>query len=245
MVCIFGSCRVFYGQKYNGPYRPFSFTHSSKVVLQLLKWKDKPVDELKNIYCNELFLLSDKITTEDDFIEIIGRIKNYVDKSNLIIIEICSMKEVIFKDIYLLHNRVNKSILKRQYYIKYPNEKNKDMFKNVRFIKQNNPEILGDLERIYKILKNKKILFLPHFTAKIDNKTNKYIEERIMSKKILKEFCSNKDNCILFDHLDYVEDNAETFYLHIDGHLDSCHMSWETRDFITLKLHELVNKFKN
>ena len=67
MVCIFGSCRVFYGPRKNGPYRPFSFTHSSKVVLQLLQWKDKSNEELKALYMNELFLLADDIKNIDDF----------------------------------------------------------------------------------------------------------------------------------------------------------------------------------
>ena len=78
MVCIFGSCRVFYGPRKNGPYRPFSFTHSTKVVLQLLKWKDKNKDQLTKIYRNELFLLADDIKNIDDFLSIMETVQNYV-----------------------------------------------------------------------------------------------------------------------------------------------------------------------
>ena len=120
MVCIFGSCRVYYGPRKNGPYRPFSFTHSTKVVLQLLKWKDKNERQLKKIYKNELFLLADDIKKLSDFLSIMKNVKDYVDRSKLIIIEICSVKEVFYKDVFLLDNRCSKSIIEKEYMLEFP-----------------------------------------------------------------------------------------------------------------------------
>lgn len=243
MVCIFGSCRVYYGPRKNGPYRPFSFTHSTKVVLQLLKWKDKNERQLKKIYKNELFLLADDIKKLSDFLSIMKNVKDYVDRSKLIIIEICSVKEVFYKDVFLLDNRCSKSIIEKEYMLEFPNTKNNILNELIR-IDQNKRQMLKDLNEINSILNNKTILFIPHFTAKINNKTNEYIENRIKIFNILKEFCSNKNNCILFNHLDYVDDD-EKFYLNNNGVIDSCHMSWEYRNIITVKLNELINKLNN
>ncbi len=243
MVCIFGSCRVYYGPRNEGPYRPFTFTHSSKVVLQLLKWKDKSEDELKEIYINELFLLSELIKNIDDFLSIMKKVKDYVNKSKVIVIEICSMKEVFYKGLYLLDHRCNKRVIKTEYIPEFPNT-DKNLINELIKKEQNREEIINDLNQIVSILYDKKILFLPHYTAKINNKTNQYIENRIEIFKILKDFCYNKNNCILFNHLDYVDDN-EDFYLKIDKFLDTCHISWKNRHIITVKLNELINKLNN
>jgi hypothetical protein len=243
MVCIFGSCRVLYGPRNYGPHRPFSFTHSSKVVLQLLKWKDKTIEELKNIYCNELYLLSDDVKSFQDFIDKINNIKNYVNKSNLIIIEICSLKEVLYNDIYLLWHRCNNKVLNNEYYPLFQEDEHKKIFNKLQHITSNKNEIINDLNEIKNILNDKKILFIPHFTAKI-NKEGEYIQERIFLKEILFEFCKNNQNCYLFDHLNFVDDNYETFYLNNNGYIDTCHMSQNCKKIIRRKLNIIVNKLK-
>ena len=89
-IIIFGSCRV----SFMNP--PYDFTHCSKEILQIIKF-------IKSENPNQFFIGDNNLVTnryfssQEKFVNIIQNIKNKLGSSKLVVIEISSLKILIYK----------------------------------------------------------------------------------------------------------------------------------------------------
>ena len=237
-----GSCRSCYFLKI-GEY-PNDFCHTTKEILQILKINI-------NKCCDELRLMNRTFSSYNRYINEITRIRDKINNSNIIILEISSIKTVynsennLYFNINLFNNvlfKVDVSKLKnnQKKLAKLYNNSEK-IIKNTTIKKQNKNEIINDLNKICEILKEKKIILVPHVNAKVINNTTKKlfnIPERVIICDTLKEFSELYNNIYYFNPMDYLKDDYKSIFTENSNG----HYSDRSFEILKTKLKNLINK---
>lgn len=160
-----GSCRVFepskYLQKYNKNnidiindwYKYTRYTHCTKDIIQLIKFLNSEID-IQDKYFEYIYTPQLK--------ENKNKLKNILDNSETIIIEICSIKEHIMDDIFISREVSNLIFENKDLNAKAIKTKKEGPLLNVTRNIQNEEIFLNDINLICNLLKNKKIIFVCH-----------------------------------------------------------------------------------
>tara|TARA_B110000008_G_C16835232_1_gene510310 strand:- start:198 stop:941 length:744 start_codon:yes stop_codon:yes gene_type:complete len=238
-----GSCRINY---FNSPN---DFLHTTKEILQLVSLIDN-IDNLE--YFDLLRLVNRNFSRLGRIKYELNRIKNKINKSNLIILEISSIKEVYNKDdkIYCnidLFNRVihkDKDLKNNQHSLRKIFIMSENINKNTIIVKQTKDILNNDLKKIYNyfvVKKNKKILLIPHINATfVDKNNNKFkLPSRVLISNTLNEFSIEQNNCYYFDPMNYLKDD----YLTIFEKDSSGHYTEKSKQIIKLNLNKMIENF--
>ena len=244
---VFGSCRTCYFLKKDE--RPTDFCHTTKEILQILEInRDK--------YCDELRLINRTFINYKRYISEITRIRDKIKNSNIIILEISSLKTVYNSEnnLYFNIDLFNKILYKcdvsqlrnnQTSLIKLFNN-SENIINNTTIKKQNKNEIINDLNKIYEILKEKKIILVPHINAKIiNNTTNELfnIPERVFICDTLKEFSELYNNIYYFNPMDYLKDDYKSIFTkYSNGHYSNIHYSDESFEIVKKNFENFINK---
>ena len=242
VFCI-GSCRTSYFDS------PNDFLHTTKEILQLVSL----IDNIDNLEYFDLLRLVNRNFSRIGRIKYeLNRIKNKINKSNLIILEISSLKEVYNKDakIYCnidLFNRVirkDNDLKNNQQSLRKLFTMSENINKNTIIVKQTKDILTNDLKKIYNyfvVKKNKKILLIPHINATfVDKNRNKFkLQPRVLICNILNKFSIEQNNCYYFDPMNYLKDD----YLKIFEKNSSGHYTEKSKQIIKLKLNKMIENF--
>lgn len=158
MITCFGSCRVNKINNSNNIGNLINYTHTTKEALQMIKFLQNKINIPfpYNIYCFRTGIINKKeIKNNTNF-------QNLFNKSNIVIIEICSNKVYINNNYYLHHLSIDNR------YGRYKNTPLKFRNNSNIYIQDYN-EIYNDLKLIKEILKFKKIIIISHYNAKLNN----------------------------------------------------------------------------
>lgn len=173
LITLFGSCRLNEIKNHNNLNNLITYTHNTKEVIQLINFLngDLRLHDPYNKICFRTGIM------KNENIEFSDAYKDLFRKSQLIIIEICSIKKYIYDNYYIHHlcvdNRFsgwNINHIKNNFYVE----------------KQDCEEIENDILKINKILSDKKVIFVSHYNSQKDNK---YIEERNNLIILLNDIC--------------------------------------------------------
>lgn len=177
-VTLFGSCRIQNVHKKNN-ICDINYTHSTKEVIQMIQFLRGKLN-MPDIYsklCFRTGILKNKSIAYDK------KINDTFDSSNLVLIEICSMKKYIHNGYYLHHLCVDKR--KNQAYRK---NTPKYILDNYTIEHQSDKEIENDIKHIKSMLHPKKIIIISHYNVKLDNK---YLVKRNKLVNLLENVCIN------------------------------------------------------
>jgi len=225
----FGSCRLLYEcDRYS------DCIHNTKEILQILKFIDMTQNELQSIYRPEFVFSNNKFYSDGQFVQLIIETKKSIDKSNIILIEISSLKEILFENIYFQYNR----------YIHHQKRNKNSKFNetNTKVSVQNKETLLNDLEEIIKKFKNKIVVLIPH----IDSLTcgNSYIPNRVIISSVLEQISIKYNNVYFFNPMNYLDNDPKTIFQLLDNVPDFEHYSNQAKKIIKKKLNQFVNNIK-
>lgn len=235
-IFSFGSCRVpFYDYTYS------ERTHSTKDIIQILLFINN-IESIENYYSEYFNINNNNICSFNDFKNDISMTLNNLKKSQIVVLEISSIKYLVLSNLYLNNhlyqvwenlekelekyiklNNFNK-INSKTKQIKYKNKLDKNYINNnlKRFI-QTEKDIYEDLEKIINLLKNInnniKIIIIPHINVKVSNNIIcSYLEGEnlyIRNRQII--FNTTKKFCknkniTFFNPTDYITDNPDIIF---------------------------------
>ena len=182
-VTLFGSCRIENIMKNNNLNKTISHTHSTKEVIQLIKFLkgELVIPKPYNKLCFRTAIMEDKFMNYKD------TYNKFIVDTDIFIIEICSSKIYTHNNFYLHHLCVDKRI----------SEWNKntpiEFLNNFKIEKQSDEEIENDILEIQKMLYPKKIIIVSHYNSKLNGQ---YIDSRNHLINLLDNIC--KKNNITF-----------------------------------------------
>jgi len=168
MITLFGSCRLEEIDKITKTSdikNEISYTHSSKEILQLINYLNK--NNLSDEEINNTFrsgIIKNKLNNTFEYYN-----KQFIN-SDIFIIEITSKKIYKYKNNFvhhILYDDVNYN-------------KNRD---NILFYKQDNKEIINDIDEIVSLLFNK-VIFVGHILDDDDS-----LSERYLLNNLIKSYC--------------------------------------------------------
>ena len=205
-----GSCRT-YGC-FNKDQKPDCyFIHSIPEVIQLLTLNVKKLD-----YKPEFRMININFTNSKRTNNLI-EYQSQIQQSDIIVIEISSIKEVYSKEFDLYYNiELFKRVLRKDVdHVK--SEKcsilfdKADHIESVTSIKHyNETELFEGLKTIKDLLKGKKIIFIPHINILNDN--NQFIPSRNLLCKTLCRFSQQYDNIYYFNPIDYLSNDYSVVF---------------------------------
>ncbi|MFH4486764.1 hypothetical protein WMQ28_12995 [Vibrio metschnikovii] len=187
-VMVIGSCRVVkaYRQMLNQKLitteqnNSYWYTHSTKDALQ------------------KISILTGNITLPDSMVDLVIRggaynpeshSPNYLQSFDAFIIEICSLSVT----------KLNNFICQKHAFDTFASSKSESELESLNFdtYKQNESEVLNDLNTIHSLLGGKKLLLVSHFMLPSNN--GKIISSRIEALNYLKRFESESSNVKVYD----------------------------------------------
>jgi hypothetical protein len=186
-ILLFGSCRIFEPFKLietknditNNWYKYIRYVHSTKDIIQFIKIikNELKIDDeiLEHIYTKDLLINKDKLLKE-------------MEKCELYVIEISTIKEHLYKNYYInrdINNIIFENIDKNAKLISYKNtkivDKNTHNFcKNVFKNQQTSDELINDMIQISELLK-KPIIFVSHI--RVDKNALKVMSESLFKAR--------------------------------------------------------------
>jgi hypothetical protein len=127
--------------------------------------------------------------------EKLNSLKNQIDKCDVYIFEICSLKTYNY----------------RGFYCQYEQMMNNDI-SDYNVIIQDDIDLYKDLHKINQLFPNKKIIFQCHFRPNIIyNDASKVIPKREIIYETVLKFCYENANCFLYDPSIVLTDNNNFF----------------------------------
>lgn len=176
MTTIFGTCRIAGIAGNNRLNELLSYTHSTKEVLQLIKYikgyikLESPYD----ILCFRAGIcFKTPIKYKEEYLDLFNSTKIFV-------IEICSRKKYIHKGYYLHHLCVDKRFPSG--HSMTPNY----IHRELEIVEQSDNEILEDILEIKKILSPKPLIIVSHYDSKMNDE---YIDNRHKLILLLTDIC--------------------------------------------------------
>ena len=164
-ITVFGSCRVFYVYNNNNLNHLINFTHSTKEVIQQIKFL---MGELSLPYPLNILCFRTAIIDNEPIIYN-SKFKKMYDESNYCIVEICSDKVYKYDTYYLHHLSVDPRF--SGFHTNTP----KQILDNHKCIKQPPSEIEDDIVAIKNLIAPKTLVLVTHYNSKINEE---YIPSR-------------------------------------------------------------------
>jgi hypothetical protein len=155
---LFGSCRIDIPS--NNLNNMISYVHTTKEILQLIAFINGEVrvtDEINRCLFRTGILTNGTVKPSKEF-------KKLFQKSNVVVIEICSRNLYKHQDYYLHLLAVNKKF--QTYFDQTP----ESIKSNIQVIVQSDAEIEDDIRLIMAKLKGKRVYFVCHYDALVDGK---------------------------------------------------------------------------
>lgn len=209
MLTVFGSCRVDGLNGNNNLNNTISYLHNTKEMIQMIQVlrKELILKPPYNKLCFRNGILYNKpIEINNDHI-------NLFNNSNVVILEICSIKKYIHNNYYLHHMAVS-SALGHVIHKDTP----KYIADTFSILKQDYDELENDIIILQKMLYPKKIIIVTHYNAKLDGE---YISSRNFLINALEQIC-NKNNIYLINPSIVLENMHQSEVLKEDlGHYTS------------------------
>ncbi len=175
-VTLFGSCRLGKIHNNNNLNNLINFTHSTKEVIQLIKFLkgELSIPKPYNKLCFRTAIC------ENTFIDYNDTYNKLFVNTDVFVIEICSNKKYIHNGFYLHHLCVDKR------FATYNNNAPREVLNNFTILKQSDEEIEDDILEIQKMLYPKKIVIVSHYNSK---QNGKYINSRNNLIHLLDSIC--------------------------------------------------------
>lgn len=180
-ITLFGTCRLNKISK-NNHLNNINFTHSTKEVLQMIKFLKGELDIPKpySYLCFRGGIIGNR------FIDYYKEFNDLFMDSDIFIIEICSNKKYIHNGYYLHHLAVDKR------FVGY-HKTSSEILNSFVLEKQSDDEIEKDILEIQKLLHPRKIVIVSHYNSKLNGE---YLKDRNHLIQTLEKIC--KKHCILF-----------------------------------------------
>ena len=174
-ITLFGSCRI-KNINNNNLSELISYTHSTKEVIQLIKFLkgELVIPKPYNKLCFRTAIIQNTFIDYEDAYN-----KFFVD-TDIFIIEICSIKIYTHNNFYLHHLCVDRR------HSTWNDRTPKEILNNFKIEKQSDEEIENDILEIQKMLYPKKIIIISHYNAK---KGSQYINSRNHLINLLDNIC--------------------------------------------------------
>ena len=235
-IIIFGSCRV----SFMNP--PYDFTHCSKEILQIIKF-------IKSENPNQFFIGDNNLVTnryfssQEKFVNIIQNIKNKLGSSKLVVIEISSLKILIYKKMLTFQLDLYNSLFNNEpkHIERFKNIDKNDILENTEITVQTKEELYKDLEEIYNFFTslNIKVLYVSYVNF-YTNTDNDLIENRKIICDTIKEFTITKE-CYHFDPNEHLGFEPKNIF-DIRKHTNYGHYSKTAESVIFNKLKERISE---
>lgn len=187
-ITLFGTCRLNNISNHNNLNNLINYTHSTKEVIQLIRFLkgELVIQRPYNKVCFRTAICDNKFI---DYCDTYNKL--FVD-SNIVIIEICSIKKYMHNGFYMHHLPFDKLWHKYDNYShKYFTENTpKDILDNYIIEKQSNEEVENDILEIKNMLHPKKMIIVSHYNSK---QNDKYIDSRNHLINLLDTICKKYD----------------------------------------------------
>lgn len=243
----------------------FDHIHSSKEIVQILKWTGLNLEERRKLYIPELVLVNRTYNDPKKFIQGMKNIRNSLKNSNILVIEISSLKSVKYNNLYLQLDLYQCLINKHPKHIKRFSKLNKTTITtNTIVTTLTKEDLIEDLNFIvnHPLLKNTKIVFIPHVNVNVNSTSNTssniydtqnlYIKNRQLICKTLEEFCKQptqssqstqsdlNKRIIYFNPMTYLEDDPAKVFVGKGGKYNYGHYNKSSATLIRTKLGEVI-----
>jgi hypothetical protein len=182
-ITLFGSCRISNIRGSNNLNKLINYTHSTKEVLQFILFLKGEL-EIPYPYNNSCFRTA---ICNNSYIHYVKEYTDIFNKTDVFIIEICSLKKYIHNNYYLHHLSVDKT---RGWYHKTDSTILNDSIID----EQPDEEIENDILEIQKLLYPKKIIIVSHYNAK---KNGKVLQSRNKLICLLEKICKKYNICFV------------------------------------------------
>ena len=243
MPLVLGSCRVC---GFFPPYK-YEFTHNTKQILQLIEQIElSKKDDIGKIYKTEMLLVNRGYSNAKRFRSTIHELRKMIDDSSsdkIIVLEISSIKVLknestgmyyLYDNFVYMRDNINIGNDSNRRHIMKLFPSKDDIIKNTIDHKQDEKEIITDLDEIYNYFNGKKLklVLVPHLNYKTEQ--GSFVKNRVMLCNILKTFSESHDRCYYFNPLEFIpNDNKE----------DMNHYNEHELKIIKTKLDELIKTF--
>jgi hypothetical protein len=158
-ISLFGSCRISKIEGSNNLNNLLTYTHNTKETIQLLLYikGELEIPFPYNKLCFRTALCNNSHIEYHDYY------RELFDKSNICVVEICSLKKYIHNNFLLHHLSVDKR------YKKYKNTESK-ILNEFHVEEQNKEEIEQDILKIKSMIYPKHLIIVSHYNAKLNNR---------------------------------------------------------------------------
>lgn len=252
MAISIGSCRIITD---NSKFI-YDFTHSTTDIIQMLNLLHN--EKLDTEFCDEFILINRYFNNLHSCKKILKNVYLSLKKSNTVVIEISSIKNVKYKDIYLQLDLYQSFINLNQKHKERFSHLNKEKIeKNTEITVMNEDEVFSAVTKIVtsKYLSNKKIILVPHVNVNINNNysnlnksiyssENIYISNRELICKVLKNICDKYSNCIYFNPMNYLPNDPEFVFKKKKNKFNYGHYSKDAADIIKNELTKFIEIYK-
>ena len=174
-ITLFGSCRISKIHNSNDLNKLLTYTHSTKEVLQLIHFL-KGTLKIAYPYNNLCFRTA---ICNDSYVSYSKEYTDKFNKTDVFIIEICSLKTYIHNNFYLHHLSVDKT---RRWYHKTDSTILNDSIIH----RQNDEEIENDILEIRKLLFPRNVIVVSHYNA---TKNGQVLKSRNTLICLLEKIC--------------------------------------------------------
>jgi len=160
-VALLGTCRVSFIRKHYSCTDfddAISFVHSTKEILQLLRFITKQVkipDPVNRVCFRTSIINRRPVEYSDKFLE-------QFDEADLFVIEISSMTKYLYQGYYLHHLAVDKRF---HFYLESPTL----VLRDTKVEYQQAEEISNDIDEIVRFVQPRKVLIVSHINAAIND----------------------------------------------------------------------------
>tara|TARA_B100000674_G_C37804192_1_gene897935 strand:- start:250 stop:1023 length:774 start_codon:yes stop_codon:yes gene_type:complete len=254
MSVTIGSCRI----ANSNSKHIFEFTHSTADVKQLLNFLE--IIDNNNIvqYIKEFILINRFFYNQEAVNNILKKTLQYLKNAEVVIIEISSIKDVIYNSVHLQLDLYQSLIYNHPKHIKRFEILNKnEIIRDAKLRCKTRDELIEDIQFItnHKLLANKKLIFVPHVnTRKIPNNDKKpsayhsqniYIPNRQLICNILDDFVKEHRHITYFNPMEYLPDDPNFIFVCKKGWPDYGHYTQEADKIVKDKLKEIINEKLN
>lgn len=175
-ITLCGTCRICNVDDNNNLQNIISFTQSSKEAIQFIKFINGHID-IPLEYNMAMFrtgILEKKVITYNK------RFTELFEKSNTVIVEICSKRVFTIESYYLHHLSVDERYKGHNNSIPY------DIKQKYKMYRQTDEEIENDIKELISLVGDKRLIIVSHYNSKLNGE---YLQSRNELIQLLEMLC--------------------------------------------------------
>lgn len=161
-VSLFGTCRLSCIRQHfdcTDFDDAISYVHSTKEIVQLIKYITGQIEIPDDInrFCFRTAILNKQPVAYSD------RFREQFEQTDIFVMEICSIKKYIYQGYYLHHLAVDTRL-------KFCSETPEKVIRETKVVRQDRSEVEEDIDEILSLIHPKKVLFVSHINAVVNNR---------------------------------------------------------------------------